>query len=93
MSAQAKYESSEYKYGFVTNVETETLPKGLSEDIVIAISMKKEEPSWLLDFRMKAYRKWREMKEPVWANIHHPPVDYQAITYYSAPKKKPKLTI
>jgi len=83
--------NSEYKYGFVTDVETETLPKGLNEDKVRAISELKGEPGFMLDFRLKAYSKWLEMKEPDWANIGYPPIDYQNITYYSAPKKKPKL--
>ena len=81
-----------YKYGFVTNVETEAFPKGLNEEIVAAISEKKEEPSWMLDFRMKAYRKWKEMKEPTWSNITHTPIDYQSISYFSAPKNRPKLS-
>lgn len=91
MSAQTMFESAEYKYGFVTNVETEALPKGLNEEIVTAISRKKDEPSWMLDFRLKAFRKWKEMKEPTWQNVNYPPIDYQAMCYYSAPKNKPKL--
>ncbi len=82
---------SEYRYGFVTEVETESLPKGLNEEIVRAISAKKDEPDFLLQFRLKAYRKWLEMEEPNWANVSHPPIDFQNITYYSAPKNKPKL--
>ncbi|MFN0064788.1 MAG: Fe-S cluster assembly protein SufB [Chlamydiales bacterium] len=84
-------ERAEYKYGFVTEVESERLPKGLSEETVRAISEKKKEPLFLLEFRLKAYRKWLEMEEPNWANIHHPPIDYQNIIYYSAPKKKAQL--
>ncbi len=84
-------ERAEYKYGFVTDVETERFPKGLSEDVVRAISQKKEEPEWLLEFRLKAYRKWLEMEEPDWANIGYPAIDYQDICYYSAPKNKAKL--
>jgi Fe-S cluster assembly protein SufB len=80
-----------YKYGFVTEVETDTLPKGLNEDIVRAISAKKEEPEFMLEFRLKAYRKWLEMDEPHWVNVDYPKIDYQNICYYSAPKKKPKL--
>ena len=91
MSAEQSFEATEYKYGFVTDVETETLPKGLNEEIIAAISSKKHEPSWMLDFRIKAYRKWQEMKEPRWANVQYPPIDYQNITYFSAPKKRPKL--
>ena len=79
---------SDYKYGFVTDVETETLPKGLNEDIIHAIWKKKDEPQFMLDFRLKAYRKWLEMKEPHWVNANYPPIDYQNICYYSAPKKK-----
>jgi Fe-S cluster assembly protein SufB len=81
----------EYKYGFVTEVETEAIPKGLDESIIRMISAKKEEPEWLLDFRLKAFRTWQTMKEPQWHNVHYPPIDYQDIVYYSAPKKRPKL--
>ncbi len=81
-----------YKYGFVTEIETESLPQGLNEEVVRYISAKKEEPPFLLEFRLNAYRKWCEMKEPQWGNIHHPPIDYQAISYYSAPKKKQSLS-
>lgn len=91
MSADTAYSSTEYKFGFVTDVEMERLAKGLNEDVIREISKKKEEPEFLLNFRLKAYRKWLEMDEPNWANIHHPPIDYQDITYYSAPKKKGKL--
>lgn len=84
-------EGSDYKYGFVTEVETDTLPKGLNEEIIRALSAKKEEPSYMLDFRLKAYRKWLEMEEPHWPNVHYEPIDYQNICYYSAPKKKPLL--
>ncbi len=82
----------EYKYGFVTEVEADTVPAGLNEDTIRHISTKKNEPEWLLEWRLKAYRHWLTMKEPTWANIHYPPIDYQAITYYSAPKSK-KATI
>lgn len=82
---------NEYKYGFVTQVETDTLPKGLNEEIIRAIWAKKGEPDFMLDFRLKAYRKWLEMEEPHWANVDHAPIDYQDICYYSAPKHKPKL--
>ena len=84
-------ENNEYKYGFVTDVETERLPKGLNEGTVREISKKKEEPDFLLQFRLKAFEKWQTMEEPTWPNVSYPPIDYQAITYYSAPKKKPKL--
>jgi Fe-S cluster assembly protein SufB len=81
----------EYQYGFVTDVEQEAIPYGLNEDIVRLISAKKHEPSWLLEWRLKAYRTWLAMKEPAWANITYGPIDYQNIIYYSAPKKKPAL--
>jgi Fe-S cluster assembly protein SufB len=81
----------EYKYGFFTDIEAETLPPGLNEDVIRAISAKKLEPEWLLDFRLKAYRAWLTMREPTWHNVHYDPIDYQAISYYSAPKKKPQL--
>jgi len=83
---------SDYKYGFVTNIENDTAPKGLNEDIIRLISKKKEEPEWLLEFRLKAYRHWLTMEEPDWALLHHPPIDYQDIIYYSAPKKKKELS-
>ncbi|KGN71640.1 cysteine desulfurase [Porphyromonas gulae] len=79
---------SEYKYGFVTDIETETIGRGLSEDTVRLISAKKEEPEWLLEFRLNAYRHWLTMKEPDWAHLNIPPIDYQDIIYYAAPKKK-----
>jgi Fe-S cluster assembly protein SufB len=81
----------EYKYGFVTDIEADTVPPGLSEEIVRFISAKKEEPEWLLEFRLKSFRHWLTMKEPTWANVSFPPIDYQAISYYSAPKQKKKL--
>jgi Fe-S cluster assembly protein SufB len=83
----------EYKYGFVTDIEADTVPAGLNEDIVHLISEKKNEPDFMLQWRLKAYRHWISLEgEPTWANVHHPPIDYQAIHYYSAPKlkKKPK---
>ncbi|MBL8181564.1 MAG: Fe-S cluster assembly protein SufB [Blastocatellia bacterium] len=81
----------EYKYGFVTDIETETIDKGLSEDTVRLISSKKNEPEWLLDFRLKAFRRWLEMTPPDnWANFAYPKIDFQNISYYSAPKQKPK---
>src|SRR6187397_3704564 len=81
----------EYKYGFVTEVESETIPKGLSEDVVRLISEKKGEPEWLLEWRLKAYRMWLTMKEPTWQNVKYEPINYQDIVYYSAPKKKKAL--
>ena len=83
--------SREYKYGFETLVEADTFPKGLNEDIVRAISAKKQEPEWLLEFRLKAFRLWQTMTEPTWHNVHYAPIDYQALSYYSAPKQRPKL--
>jgi Fe-S cluster assembly protein SufB len=80
--------SSEYKYGFVTDIETDSAPKGLSEDIVRFISAKKKEPEWLLAWRLKAYRQWLDMVEPKWPNVEYPPINYQDIIYYSAPKQK-----
>jgi len=80
----------EYKYGFVTPIETETIPKGLSEETIRLISKKKDEPEWMLEFRLKAYRQWLKMKEPRWGNFEYPKIDFQDITYYAAPKQKPK---
>ncbi|MCC6452067.1 MAG: Fe-S cluster assembly protein SufB [Acidobacteria bacterium] len=81
----------EYKYGFVTDIETDTIAKGLSEDTVRLISSKKNEPEWLLEFRLKAFRNWLKMKQPdSWANFHYPQIDFQNISYYSAPKQKAK---
>jgi Fe-S cluster assembly protein SufB len=80
--------SGEYKYGFTTDVETEVIRRGLDEDVVRTISQKKEEPAWLLDFRLKAFRYWQTMEMPTWAHLRIPPVDYQDIIYYAAPKKK-----
>src|SRR3954447_1136652 len=81
----------EYKYGFVSDVDSETIPKGLSEDVVRLISQKKDEPEWLLERRLKAFRLWLTMKEPTWQNVKYHPIHYQDISYYSAPKKKPVL--
>jgi Fe-S cluster assembly protein SufB len=78
----------EYPYGFVTEIEEDYVPEGLSEDVIRAISSKKNEPDWLLEWRLRAYRQWLTMKEPTWANVHYPPIDYQAIRYYSAPKRR-----
>src|SRR3954469_21329231 len=75
-----------YEAGFITDVESESAPPGLSEDTIRLISAKKNEPQWLLDFRLKAYRRWLKMTEPTWAHVHYPKIDYQAISYYSAPK-------
>ena len=81
----------EYKYGFETAVDSETFPVGLSEEVVRLISAKKQEPEWMLEFRLKAYRAWLSMTEPTWHNLKIAPIDYQAVSYYSAPKKKPEL--
>jgi Fe-S cluster assembly protein SufB len=80
--------AQEYKYGFVTDIEADTVPRGLNEDVIRLISTKKNEPEFMLEWRLKAYRHWLTMEEPKWANVHYPPIDYQAIIYYSAPKLK-----
>src|SRR5262245_44470334 len=80
--------NQEYKWGFVTNLESDTVPKGLNEDVIRLISAKKQEPAFLLEWRLKAYRRWLMMEEPKWPNVHYPPIDYQDIIYYSAPKPK-----
>lgn len=82
--------SEDYKYGFVTDIETDQAPKGLNEDIIRFISAKKDEPEWLLDYRLKAYRHFLTMHEPKWADLHYPPIDLQDVIYYSAPKKREK---
>ncbi|MDJ1174600.1 Fe-S cluster assembly protein SufB [Roseofilum capinflatum] len=79
-----------YKYGFITDIETDKIPNGLSEDVVRLISAKKNEPEFMLNFRLKAYRRWLEMKEPNWPHLQYPPIDYQNISYYSAPKQQDK---
>jgi len=83
--------TSEYKYGFYTDIEMDTAPKGLNEDIVKFISAKKNEPEWLLEFRLKAYRYWLTLEEPTWAHLEHAPIDYNEIIFYAAPKKKKEL--
>jgi Fe-S cluster assembly protein SufB len=87
--------NKEYKYGFVTDIDSDTIPRGLNEAVVRLISAKKNEPSFMLDWRLKAYRHWvklaKSQAEPKWANIHYPPIDYQDLIYYSAPKKNPGL--
>ena len=84
--------AGEYKYGFVTDIESELLPKGLSEDTIRFISAKKEEPQWMLDWRLRAYKAWlrmaKEKGEPTWAKVSYPEIDFQDIHYYAAPKKK-----
>jgi Fe-S cluster assembly protein SufB len=83
-----EFANREYKYGFVTEIEADAAPRGLNEDIIRLISSKKQEPDWLLDWRLKAFRHWQTMKEPTWPNVTYPPIDYQDIIYYSAPKQK-----
>jgi Fe-S cluster assembly protein SufB len=91
MSATQDFSRKEYPYGFVTPIESVVLPKGLSEEVIRTISSKKDEPKFLLDFRLKAFRKWQERKEPEWANVHYSPINYQEFSYYSELKTKPKL--
>src|SRR5438876_1358283 len=83
-----KLANQEYKWGFVTDIESESIPRGLNEDVIRLISAKKHEPEWLLEWRLKAYRHWLTMTEPTWANVHYPKIDYQDIIYYAAPKSK-----
>jgi len=83
-------ETKEYEYGFYTDIESDTLPMGLNEDIIVAISKKKEEPEWMTKWRLDAFKKWQEMKEPEWANVKYEKPDLQKISYYSAPSNKPK---
>jgi len=83
--------NKDYKYGFVTDIEADSLPKGLNEDIIRQLSAKKNEPEFMLELRLKAFRHWETMKEPHWPNVKYPPVDYQDIRYYSAPKNKPEV--
>jgi len=83
--------SGDYKYGFYTDIETEKIPRGLNEDTVRLISEKKEEPEWLLEFRLKSFRQWQNMKMPSWANLKIPEIDYQDIIYYAAPRQKPRV--
>ena len=85
-----QFVEQEYKWGFYTDVETDTLPPGLNEDVIRHISAKKEEPEWLLDWRLKAFRHWQTMEEPRWPHVHYEPIDYQGISYYSAPGAKDK---
>ena len=83
-------ETKEYEYGFYTDIESETFAKGLNEETVIAISKRKNEPDWMLEWRINAFNAWKKMDEPDWANIKYKKPDYQDISYYSAPKKKEK---
>ncbi len=86
------FTNSEYKWGFITDIESDSAPKGLNEEVIRFISLKKGEPEWMTNWRLKAYRHWLKMKEPHWANIKYPEIDFQDISYYSAPKKKPELS-
>ena len=81
----------DYQYGFITDIEQDTLPPGLNEEVIRHISQKKNEPEWLLKWRLKSYEVWQKMAEPSWANIKYPTVDFQDIIYYAAPKKKKEL--
>src|SRR5262245_58742488 len=90
-NAIEEFASKEYRWGFVTDIEAETVPKGLNEDIIRLISAKKREPEWLLEWRLKAYRHWLTLQEPTWPNIHYKTPDYQDIIYYSSPKPKKQL--
>lgn len=85
------FANRDYKWGFITEIESDTIPSGISEEVVRLISMKKNEPEWMTEWRLKAYRKWITMKPPQWVNVYYPPIDFQDITYYSAPKSMPKL--
>ena len=91
MQTLEEHTRSDYKYGFTSNIESDVIPKGLSEDVVRLISQKKNEPEWLTEWRLAAYRNWLGMTEPKWPNVHYPPIDYQDIIYYAAPKKKEQL--
>jgi len=82
---------SDYKWGFISDIESDQAPKGLNEEVIRFISLKKNEPAWMLEWRLKAYRHWLTMTEPVWPNVHYPKIDFNDIIYYSAPKKKPSL--
>ena len=81
----------EYEAGFVTEVESDTIPKGLSEDTIRLISARKHEPEFMLEWRLQAYRRWLTMPHPEWAQVHYPPIDFQDIAYYPAPKKRPTV--
>lgn len=77
-----------YRHGFVTDIESDTIPPGLDEDVIRFISAKKREPAFLLEWRLKSFRHWLTRREPAWAKLHHPPIDYQGISYYSAPRSR-----
>src|SRR5437660_1761618 len=88
---QEQMAKQEYKYGFVADFDEDTIPKGLSEDVVRLISRKKKEPEWMTEWRLRAYRHWLTMKEPTWSNVRYPPINYQDIIYYAAPKPKKEV--
>ncbi len=83
--------SSEYQYGFTTDIKEDRIPNGLNEKIIKTISSIKNEPKWLLEWRLKAYSHWLKMSEPKWSNLHYPKIDFQNLCYYSAPKKKKRI--
>jgi Fe-S cluster assembly protein SufB len=83
--------SNDYKYGFVTDIDTDIVPKGINESVIRLISTKKNEPDWMLEWRLKAYAQWLKMEEPKWPNVTYPPINYQDIIYYAAPRQKPQL--
>jgi Fe-S cluster assembly protein SufB len=91
MNSNNQFINKDYKYGFTTDIDSDTLPPGLNEKVIKSISEKKGEPEWLLDWRLAAYKKWQSMEEPDWAYLKYPKVDFQSISYYSAPKKKEAL--
>ena len=91
MQTLEAHTKSEYKYGFTSDIESDKLPKGLNEDTIRQISAKKNEPEFMLEWRLKAFRHWQKMTEPNWVNVQYPPIDYQDIIYYAAPKPKKKL--
>ncbi|MCB1799103.1 MAG: Fe-S cluster assembly protein SufB, partial [Gammaproteobacteria bacterium] len=80
-----------YEHGFVTDIETDVIPPGLDEDVIRFISQRKQEPEWVLEYRLKAFRHWLEMTPPAWSSVHYPQIDFQAISYFAAPTKKPVL--
>ena len=90
MSETKSIVESKYKFGFVTDIETNQIDKGLNEDIIRKISAIKDEPEWMLNYRLKAYQHWLTLEEPKWADLNYPPIDYQALRYYSAPKSMKK---
>lgn len=92
-STLEEFASREYQHGFVTDIDAETLPPGLDENVIRLISSKKNEPEFLLEWRLKAYRHWTKMTEPKWPNVHYRPIDFKKIIYYAAPKPKKQLIL